>query len=761
MQHRIAAIIFGAILAISPMLIINGNASHRGVQNLDEEALLHDISLPSGESISINFSSRAGGFWVDADCGGDCRDLLLTVSDSVSENTAVITANAVASGQLAEGVAWLNLSNTGSDQLNIDIQASLPELNSLGNADSSSSRNAAVQARSFLSISDLAEIVATKTTRGGIHDPSATWVNATFNGIDSMYWLVDANVSDILELSLLHSSADVELRLLSGDEGNQVLASLSSQSNSSSSTIPQRFWQTTTNNHTWLEASTATANSSFSARLAAHGGSDTWPATGEINDVQELHEESATFYGLLSTSDEEIIMLNASGPHLWQFTSSSTTALDVNISAMVDGIWVPFLTFQSLQSDSTHNSDSSIWTPEATALLKVSISSVNEQTGIWSFNVMRTTFGDIGNGVDANGAIPMNIDSAMENWDFIQLKEGVSHTGWLSLPAYDGADTYLLNLEGWEESRYRIKLQLTADNTRVVAELIEMDWSSRTIVSNSSTIVEDGIQGMATLEVGEGTHLLRIRSVELMNRGGNWTWGDVSVSPIPWTIEISVIQSEEGIEPWFKAEGFVSQASTALLYFLGFLMLTPIIWVIWTNRIYSRRAAQLAGDKERLKTLRKMIAEGQVRQAISDLKLSLRAIATLDWEEGVETWGEANIRYRTDAVDLAVWKLAPEFSSKGGIPVLFGVHILKGAWQVAAVRFEVSAGAHWRVISSEPRFLSRGDEVFLDTLPEGSRTFLKVELEGNGTGLEVSMSGLVENKPVAAKHTGSIRLEEE
>jgi hypothetical protein len=36
-----------------------------------------------------------------------------------------------------------------------------------------------------------------------------------------------------------------------------------------------------------------------------------------------------------------------------------------------------------------------------------------------------------------------------------------------------------------------------------------------------------------------------------------------------------------------------------------------------------------------------------------------------------------------------------------------------------------------------------------------------VELEGNGTGLEVSMSGLVENKPVAAKHTGSLRLEEE
>lgn len=761
MQRRIAAIIFGAILAISPMSIFNGNASHGGVQILDEEALLHDISLPSGESISINFSSRAGGFWVDADCGGDCRDLLLTVSDSVSENTAAITANAVASGQLAEGVAWLNLSNTGSDQLNIDIQASLPELNSLGNADSSSSRNSAVQAKSFLSTSDLAEIVAAKTTRGGIHDPNATWINATFNGIESMYWLVDANVSDILELSLLHSSADVELRLLSGDEGTQVLASLSSQSNSSSSTIPQRFWQTTTNNHTWLEASTATANSSFSARLAAHGGNDTWPATGGINDVQELHEESATFYGLLSTSDEEIIMINASGPHLWQFTSSSTTALDVNISAMVDGIWVPFLTFQSLQSGSTHNSDSSIWTPESTALLKVSISSINEQTGIWSFNVMRTTFGDIGNSIDANGAIPMNIDSAMENWDFIQLKEGVSHTGWLSLPAYDGADTYLLNLEGWEESRYRIKLQLTADNTRVVAELIEMDWSSRTIVSNSSTIIEDGIQGMTTLEVGEGTHLLRIRSVELMNREGNWTWGDVNVSPIPWTIEISVIQSEEGIEPWFKAEGFVSQVSTALLYFLGFLMLTPIIWVIWTNRIYSRRAAQLAGDKERLKTLRKMIAEGQVKQAISDLKLSLRTIATLDWEEGVETWGEANIRHRTDAVDLAVWKLAPEFSNKGGIPVLFGVHILKGAWQVAAVRFEVSAGAHWRVISSEPRFLSRGDEVFLDTLPEGSRTFLKVELEGNGTGLEVSMSGLVENKPVAAKHTGSIRLEEE
>jgi len=761
MQHRIAAILFGAILAMSPFLIFGGNASHGGVQVVDEEALLRDISLPSGESISISFSSRAGGFWVDADCGGDCRELLLTVSDSVSENTATITDNAVVKGQLVEGVAWLNLSNTGSDSLNIDIQASLPELNSLGNADSSSTRNSAVQAKSFSSASDLAETFAAKTTSGGIHDPSATWINATFDGLDSMYWLVDANVSGILELSLLHSSADVKLRLLSGDEGNQILASLSSQSNSSSSTTPQRVWKTTTDNRTWLEASTTTANSSFSARLAARESIDNWSATGEVNDVQELDEESATFYGLLSPGDEDIIMINASGPHLWKFTSSATTALDVNISAMVDGIWVPFLTFQDLQSDSTHNSDSSIWTPEATVLLRVSISSLNEQTGIWSFDVMRTTFGDLDNNIDANGAIPMNIDSAMENWDFIQLKEGVSHTGWLSLPIYDGADTYLLNLKGWEESRYRIKLQLTADNTRIVAELIEMDWSSRTIISNSSTIIEDGIEGMTTLEVGEGTHLLRIRSVELMNGEGNWTWGDVDINSIPWTIEVSSIQSEEGIEPWFEAEGFVSQASTALLYFLGFLMLTPIIWVIWTNRIHSRRAAQLAGDKERLKTLRKMIAEGQVKQAISDLKLSLRTIAALDWEEGVETWGEANIRYRTEAVDLAVWKLAPEFSNKGGIPVLFGVHILKGTWQVVAIRFEVSAGEHWKVISSEPRFLSRGNEVFLDTLSEGSRTFLKVELEGNGTGLEVSMSGLVENRPMAAKHTGSLRLEEE
>lgn len=761
MQHRIAAILFGAILAISPFLISGGGASHGGVQVADEEALLRDISLPSGESISITFSSRAGGFWVDADCGGDCRDLLLTVSDNVSEHSATITDNAVVNGQLMEGIAWLNLSNTGSEPLNVDIQASLPELDSLGNADSSLTRNSSVQAKSFSSTSDLTEIFAAKAASGEIHDISATWINATFNELDNMYWLVDANVSDILELSLLHSSADIELRLLSGDEGNQILASLSSQSNSSSSTTAQRVWQTTTNNHTWLEASTTTANSSFSARLATHGSTDTWPADGEVSDVQELDEESAAFYGLLSTADEDIIMINASGPHLWKFTSSSTTALDVNISAMVDGIWVPFLSLEGLQSGSMYNSDSSIWTPESTALLKVSISSLNEQTGIWSFDVMRTTFGDLDTNTDAHGAIPMNIDSAMENWDFIQLKEGVSHSGWLSLPTYDGADTYLLNLEGWEESRHRIKLQLTADNTRIVAELIEMEWSSRTIVSNSSTIIEEGIEGMTTLEVGEGTHLLRIRSVELMNGEGNWIWGDVAINPIPWTIEISSLQSEEGIEPWFEAEGFVSQASTALLYFLGFLMLAPVLWVIWTNRIHNRRAAQLAGDKERLKTLRKMISEGQVKQAISDLKLSLRTIAALEWEEGVETWGEASIRHRTDAVDLAVWKLAPEFSNKGGIPVLFGVHVLKGTWKVAAVRFEVSAGKHWKVISTEPRFLSREDEVFLDILSEGSRTFLKVELEGDGTGLEVSMSGLVDNKPMAAKHTGSLRLEEE
>lgn len=733
-----------------------------GTETEQDGTGLQGIQIAAGENVVIPFTARSGTFWIEASCDGDCRELEMVLFDSDgNQHIAAITDTALLRGQIPAGQTDLTLLNKGEIGLIIDIQASLPVVDSVTELDASSSFDD-TPALVFSNSDSVTSMFTNNTPEAGFADPKASWVNASMSDAGTLYWPFETSMGDLIELALLHTSQDIALQIVNNDSNHTIIAEISTNSNTSADSAPQRLWLNAGEGLHWLVASSSHSNLSFTARIAHHSTDDDhngqdWPELGQTTTVQEI-DDSVSFAGALGMNDVDILTLNASGPDLWMVSAVSTSSVEVNLTAMIDGIWVPFREFQTTEEDDSYNYSFSFWSQENTILFRFSFSS-NEAV-IWGLEVQRIKFLDLDT-EDAIGSIPWNQSTALEHFATVEMGEGIVHSGWLCLPIYDGADTFLFKLEGWEGSQFRVRIKLFADDTQVSAEIIEMNWSDRTIVSNSSTITSGDVESETTLVVGPGMHLIRIHGITIANGEADWAWGEVNVSAIEWTFQVDSIQTEEGEQPWFEAKGFVTEISEMLLLFFGFLLLVPMIIVLWNRRIHAQRAAKLVGSKERLSVLRELLAKGEVKQARGGLKFSLRAIASLEWEEGIKTWGEPDMRHRTDNLDMAIWKLPRAISTTEGLPILLGINVFKGTWEIAAVRFEASSGALWSISHCHPKLLRREDEIFLDTLAEGGRVFVHVELNGSGQGLEVSLSGLVDGQPVAAKHSGSISLEEE
>jgi hypothetical protein len=56
----------------------------------------------------------------------------------------------------------------------------------------------------------------------------------------------------------------------------------------------------------------------------------------------------------------------------------------------------------------------------------------------------------------------------------------------------------------------------------------------------------------------------------------------------------------------------------------------------------------------------------------------------------------------------------------------------------------------------EPKLLTRGSEIFLDSLTKDSRLFIQVEIEGSSSALDMHLSGMVNGEPMAAKPANTI-----
>ena len=114
---------------------------------------------------------------------------------------------------------------------------------------------------------------------------------------------------------------------------------------------------------------------------------------------------------------------------------------------------------------------------------------------------------------------------------------------------------------------------------------------------------------------------------------------------------------------------------------------------------------------------------------------------------------------------MAVWVLDQRLAkNENTLPVMVGIHVIKGQWELAALRFDAPEGEAYTIKRVEPRFLHRGEEIFLDTMNEGNITFLTVELSGSASSVDIEINGRCDGIPSAARMPqaiGTSSLEEE
>ena len=89
---------------------------------------------------------------------------------------------------------------------------------------------------------------------------------------------------------------------------------------------------------------------------------------------------------------------------------------------------------------------------------------------------------------------------------------------------------------------------------------------------------------------------------------------------------------------------------------------------------------------------------------------------------------------------------------------MVGVHIIEGNWDLAALRFDAPVGEAWNIELVEPRFLHRGEEVFLDTMAKGNKTFIMAELTGNAEAVDIELNGRMNGEASAARIPTTLQL---
>ena len=351
--------------------------------------------------------------------------------------------------------------------------------------------------------------------------------------------------------------------------------------------------------------------------------------------------------------------------------------------------------------------------------------------------------------VDAPSHLPENLQVDNTSWPVLNLTKTTN--GQLTLAVHDTTDTYRLVVDGWEDSIHFVQFVVDGSIEGLELQLWDMDQAtSETLATDITQPVGDQLK--IGLQVGRGTHFLQIR-FQNASEAAPHLWGE-DVEPRTYVLQASYSLIDEGEEPWFPPSDDAVYWGNIARWFMGILFLLPVVYLIIHVQRSKSYAASVAEKKQRLAwyTSRLDSGESNVKQARTDMAKALHAVAQLEWQDGLEAWGPQRLEHRTEDVALAVWRVDERLATtEGAWPVVVGVHVINGTWDLAALRFDAPEGEAYEVVHVEPRFLFQGEEVFLDTMGPGHRAYLVVELNGTAAQVDLELNGRMDGEPFAAR----------
>ncbi len=697
-------------------------------QSNEPEVIVNDgritgLNIENGQTYTDSWQIKENNWYsVNLDCQGCTGNLKLngTLIDSSSNSM-----NGIAS---ADGTMELTIESSIDEEIGLSIIHQT-------NDDFVSVRPSPAQIAPTISGEVCLDItVCIDYSRGNLASipngefSSSSFITGVLDEGQSEYFAIDVSKGDTLELSLAHSSSDIMIEVYFQNQSEEKL--LSNNITSPSQLIPNQvlgssYWQFDDDGRALVKVESQSIDT-------------IWALQQTIFKSQELYvlptNVSSQVYGhnfntmLIDVSDSKRLSLN-----------SPYSGVDISSSQLMGGQWV--------QSDSftlQQNIISNLYVYPNVSAIRIDISAE-----VFLVQLSVEDFSDFGQGVEAPSLPPIYLESDNSSWPTIDLEMN-SQNGEFTLPIFDHSDVYKIEITGWEDSIHFVKFTIEGDIEDCEVELIQKNqetWEDKE--TKVRTFSSGDIQ--VALELERGTHFLRISIIN--SSIYNNSWGE-NVDSKQYSITSQYELVDEGEEPWFPPDENAEKWGSIARWFMGALFLVPGIIVLILHKKNLNFANSLSNKKKRLEWLKRSLDEGRTtpKQSRKFLRRALDSISTLEWKSACEIWGEYDVEHRTEGLAMVAWKLDERLSKNDSSwPIIIGINIIEGNWEMAALRMDAPEGQAWNITSVHPRFLSNGEEIFLDSMVSGNIVFVTVEIEGSSKCVDIELNGRVDGKPFAAR----------
>ena len=553
------------------------------------------------------------------------------------------------------------------------------------------------------------------------------------------YRTFEVSTGDTVEWQWLGSTSDISVQIYQQTDDAEHLFDqthgLSEGFSELDGSSPRSaYWTATTNGRFVARISTNSAETAWAAHVMHHA------AQGQSSLIETDLAFGTTLLGhggttaLFEWNDVESLHVHA-----------AFEGVQLRLDQFMAGAWVQG-TVRALEAGDSWT----VYPYPDTTVGRLTI----ENTSVYALDIITFSFADR-MGIEAPSYLPDSLESNNSSWPLLNLTSVSS--GEFTLAVHDTIDTYRLEVDGWVDSIHYLQFTLDGDVEGLEVQLWDFDQTTWEVLATDIT-QPVGDELKIGLQVGRGTHYLQLRFQNASSATPH-LWGE-EVPAKPYTIQGSYSLVDEGEEPWYPPSDEAVYWGEVARWFMGLLFLIPVIYLGISLRRSKAFAAKVAEKKQRLEwyTARLNSGESSIKEARGDLTKALHAVAQLAWQEGLEAWGPHRVQHRTENIALAVWQVDQRLAqSDDAWPLVVGVHVVEGSWELAALRFDAPEGSAFEVTNVEPRFLSQGEEVFLDAMHEGHRTYLLVELTGEASQVDVELNGRVNNEPFAARIPETVR----
>ena len=656
----------------------------------------------------------------------DCQSCVGTIS---LDGTIIDTSSSDLTGQSTDdGTIQLTIESSLNEQIGLSIIHNVTD-------EYYSLRPSPNQQVSFVDSKVCTELdYCQNYSRGNINSipngelSSPSFIRGIIDSGQNEFFAINVSEGDTLELSLSHYSSNIRVEVFFQNLSSEVLLDGNlSQNNkmvANQQTQP-KFWYFEDDGRAVVKVQSSTLNTVWSLQSTVFKSHD-------ITTISELN--SVDIYG----HHEKIIIIEAETAERINLFSPLEN-ITIDCFQLIDGNWS-----LSDNIDLQSNVKSKIYVYPNVEIIRLKI------TGIAFFiEVSSEDYSDTDQGIEAPSLTPIFKATDNSSWPTINIGEN-SISGQFTLPIFDYSDVYKFEITAWEDSIHFVKFTVEGDIADCEVELIEKNQETW---ENKETKVRTLSSGKieVALEVERGTHFLRISIIN--SSTFNHSWGE-EIDSKNYTISTYYELVDEGEEPWFPPDDNAKKWGELARWFMGLLFLVPALIVFVMYRKNSQFATSLLEKKMRLNWLKSRLDSGTTtpKEGRKFLRKALNSLSTLEWEEACQIWGEYDIQYRTEGVALVAWKLDERISEKtGSWPIIIGINILQGNWELAALRLDSPEGEAWNITNVHPKFLANGEEIFLDSMVEGNMTFLTIELEGNSKSVDIEINGRVDGKPYAAR----------